>query len=257
MKPEMLEKRMRAFETMNDPAVLPGIWMVARIDGRGFTRLTKRENDFEKPFDGRFSELMVATLAHLMQSGFKVIFGYTQSDEISLLFDFQEDGFERKIRKFNSILAGEASAKFSAEFGKPAAFDCRIVQLPRDEFVVDYFRWRSADAFRNALSGYCYWKLREEGLSGTQATRELNGLSVAEKNEFLFQRGINFNDVPAWQKRGIGIVWEEYEKTGVNPKTGETKVAIRRRMKQIDDLPVGEGFGEMVRKIMVESLKNP
>ena len=31
-------------------------------------------------------------------------------------------------------------------------------------------------------------------------------MSVSQKNELLFQAGINFNDLPTWQKRGIGFV---------------------------------------------------
>jgi tRNA(His) 5'-end guanylyltransferase len=86
--------------------------MVARIDGRSFTRLTKEVAQFEAPFDARFRDLMIETTKHLMNCGFKVIYGYTESDEISLLFDPNINVFGRKTRKYNSILAGEASAKF-------------------------------------------------------------------------------------------------------------------------------------------------
>jgi len=41
MKFDDLDARMRVFETAHDYLVLPGIYMVARIDGRNFTRLTK------------------------------------------------------------------------------------------------------------------------------------------------------------------------------------------------------------------------
>ena len=60
--------------------------MVARIDGRNFTRLTKDVIKFEAPFDVRFRDMMIETTAHLMNCGFKAIYGYTESDEISLLF---------------------------------------------------------------------------------------------------------------------------------------------------------------------------
>lgn len=40
MKFDELEKRMRIFETAHDHCVLPELFMVARIDGRNFTRLT-------------------------------------------------------------------------------------------------------------------------------------------------------------------------------------------------------------------------
>jgi tRNA(His) 5'-end guanylyltransferase len=44
--------------------------------------------------------------------------------------------------------------------------------------------------------------------------------SVGYKNELLFQNGINFNDVPTWQKRGTGVYWETFQKEGFNPKLG-------------------------------------
>lgn len=74
----------------------------------------------------------------------------TESDEISLLFEQDERLFGRKLRKYNSTLAGEASATFSLLLGKRATFDCRISQLPNSSLVVDYFRWRSEDAGRNS-----------------------------------------------------------------------------------------------------------
>jgi len=57
----------------------------------------------------------------------------THSNEISLLFHPEEQNFGRKLRKYHSILAGEASAKFSILLGDIAVFDCRISQLPNIE----------------------------------------------------------------------------------------------------------------------------
>jgi tRNA(His) 5'-end guanylyltransferase len=112
MKFDELDQRMRVFETAHDICVLPQVYMVARIDGRSFTRLTKEVHKFEAPFDVRMRDMMAETTKHLMSCGFNVIFGYTQSDEISLLFNPAFSAFERKLRKYNSILASEASAKF-------------------------------------------------------------------------------------------------------------------------------------------------
>ena len=111
MKFDDLDARMRVFETAHDHRVLPGLFMIARIDGRNFTRLTKERHRFEAPYDSRFRDHMVATTGHLMNCGFRVVYGYTQSDEISLVMHRNENAFGRKLRKLNSILAGEASAK--------------------------------------------------------------------------------------------------------------------------------------------------
>jgi tRNA(His) 5'-end guanylyltransferase len=245
-----LDKKMRVFETANDPVVLPGVHIVARIDGRGFTKLTKERHAFEAPFDVRFRDHMVATTARLMECGFRVVYGYTQSDEISLLMDAAEDSFGRKVRKYNSILAGEASATFSLLLGGHAAFDCRVCQLPTRALVRDYFRWRNEDAHRNALGAHCYWMLRKAGAGVNEATNKLLGMSTADKNELLFRGGVNFNDLPLWQKRGIGLYWETYDKAGTNPKTGETVTATRRRLKHDFELPMREAYGQFIDGIL-------
>lgn len=206
MKFDDLDQKMRVFETAHDLCVLPGLHMVARLDGRSFTRLTKEVHKFEAPFDPRFRDLMLETAEHLMSGcGFNILYGYTESDEISLLFGLEENSFGRKLRKLISILASEASAKFSLSLGAMACFDCRVSQLPTLDLVVDYFRWRNEDAHRNALNAHCYWRLRKEGKNVGDATGALKGMSVADKNELLFKHGINFNDLPLWQRRGVGL----------------------------------------------------
>jgi tRNA(His) 5'-end guanylyltransferase len=250
MKFDELDRKMRVFETAADYCVLPQMFMVARLDGRSFTRLTKEVCQFEVPFDERFRNMMVATAEGLMNCGFRVVYGYTESDEISLLIAQDENQFGRKLRKYNSTLAGEASARFSLLLGQVATFDCRISQLPNLELVVDYFRWRSEDAARNALNAYCYWTLRKQGASQSEATAKLHSLSIAGKNELLFQQGINFNDVPTWQKRGVGLYWEEYEKPAQNPVTGVETIACRRRIRQDFNLPMKAEYEECLRSIV-------
>lgn len=92
------------------------------------------------PVDERFRDLIVATFEHLTGCGFGVVYGYTQSDKISLLSHPREETFERKHRRYNSVLAGEASAKFSLLLGAVAVFDCRSCELPTSAGVRNYFR---------------------------------------------------------------------------------------------------------------------
>jgi tRNA(His) guanylyltransferase len=157
------------------------------------------------------------------------------------------------VRKYNSILAGEASAKFSLLLGDHASFDCRVCQLPTPELVRDYFRWRNEDAHRNALSAHCYWMLRKGGMAAGAASERLLGMGVAEKNELLFQGGVNFNDLPNWQKRGTGLYWEDYEKPATNPRTGEAVRSVRRRIKRDFDLPMREEYGRFVEQFFTDA----
>ncbi|MBU6951073.1 tRNA(His) guanylyltransferase Thg1 family protein [Hahella sp. HN01] len=252
MKFNDLDKKMRVYETAHDFCVLPGMYIVARIDGRGFTKLTKEAHDFEAPFDVRFRDMMVATVDHLMNSGFNIVYGYTQSDEISLLFHPDDNSFNRKERKLNSLLAGEASAKFSLMLGDIGAFDSRICQLPNPRLVVDYFRWRNEDAHRNALNAHCYWAMRKEGVDPETAAARLSKVSIANKNELLFQKGVNFNELPNWQKRGVGMYWEQYEKEALNPKTGETVTAMRKRLKVDYELPMKDKYSAFIETVILQ-----
>lgn len=254
MKFDELDQKMRVFETAHDHCVLPDLYMVARLDGRGFTRLTKEIQKFEAPFDIRFRDLMLETTEYLMSGcGFRVVFGYTQSDEISLLFALNESTFHRKLRKFQSILAGEASAKFSLLLGMVAVFDCRISQLPTTDLVVDYFRWRNEDAHRNALNAHGYWLLRKQGKTVSEATAAMSGLSVGQKNDMLFQNGIQFNDLPLWQKRGSGLYWEELEKPALNPKTGETLTARRKQLRKDLELPMRDEYSHFIKTLLIQN----
>ena len=250
MKFDELDKKMRVFETAHDTNVLPEMFMVARLDGRSFTRLTKETHKFESPFDERMREIMVETVKHLMNCGFKVVYGYTQSDEISILFHQQNSTFDRKLRKYNSILSGEASAKFSLLLKDLACFDCRISQLPTKKLVVDYFRWRNEDAHRNSLNAHCYWALRKQGKEAKEATKFMEGKSVPEKNELLFQHGINFNDLPLWQKRGVGLYWETYEKKAINQLTGEKVFATRNKIKVDYELPMKDEYSKFIMNLI-------
>ena len=248
-----LDAQMRVYEQSLDQILLPELFLAARLDGNHFTRLTKEVCHFETPFDARFRDIMVETVKALMNYGFRVIYGYTESDEISLLFHPEENTFGRKVRKFNSLLAGAASAAFSIQLGQQAVFDCRIVPLPTVERVQDYFLWRQEDAHRNSLNAHCYWMLRKQGRGVLEATKMLEGQSIAFKNDLLFQNGINFDKLPSWQKRGIGVYWDTYVKEGFNPLTGETTTTERRMLKVDKELPLREEYARFIAEMLCGS----
>lgn len=192
-----------------------------------------------------------------MTCGFRVVYGYTQSDEISLLLHRDDATFGRKLRKLESVLAGEASAKFSLLLGDLGTFDCRICQLPNQGLVVDYFRWRSEDAHCNALNAHCYWALRNQGASAGTATGQLAGMSVADKNQLLFELGCNVNDLPAWQKRGTGLYWETYTREAIDPRTGAPTNAVRRRIRRELELPMKSDHETFIERLLADATGSP
>jgi tRNA(His) 5'-end guanylyltransferase len=241
---------MRALEYFHNVRLLPGAWVVLRVDGRGFSRFTAER--FEKPFDERFHDLMVQT-AQALLAELQGVYAYTESDEISVLFRPEWELFDRELEKVVSLSAALASATFTHACGSPVLFDSRAWLGARAGLVVDYFRWRQADAVRCALNGWCYWVLRKAGQGVRAATTALEGKGVAFKNELLFQHGINFNEVPAWQRRGSGLYWEAYPKEGLNPLTQEKVVALRKRIKVDRDLPMRDDYSRFLRAILQNS----
>lgn len=246
MKFDDFDAKMRIYEQSLDQNILPDMYIVARLDGRSFTRLTKEICKFEAPFDIRFRDYMVETVKYLMNCGFRIVYGFTESDEISLLFHSRDNTFGRKVRKINTTLAGEASAAFSLALGKIATFDSRVIPLPNIDRVKDYFMWRQEDAHRNSLNAHCYWMLRKEGMKKEEATKLLEGKSVSFKNELLFERGINYNELPDWQKRGMGVYYRMTEKEGYNPVTRQNVRAERRELYTDYELRIGEEYADWV-----------
>lgn len=249
---EKLDEKMRRFEQSLDQVILPEMYLAARLDGRNFTRLTKETCPFEAPFDTRFRDAMVDTVKHLLECGFRIVYGYTESDEISLLFHPKDNTFGRKTRKINSVLAGEASAHLSLRLGVAACFDSRVVPLPNPECVKDYFSWRQEDAHRNSLNAHCYWMLRKKGISAREATGMIEGKSVSWKNELLFSEGVNYNELPGWQKRGIGLYRSVYERKGYNPESGQEELCTRSRIETEMELKTGEAYREWVVSLLRE-----
>jgi tRNA(His) 5'-end guanylyltransferase len=223
---------------------------VVRVDGRSFTRLTGAR--FDKPFDPRFHELMVGTARALLEE-LQGVYAYTQSDEISVLLPRATELFDRELEKLVSIAAAIASAAFTQAFEQAAQFDARVWLGVDEAAVVDYVRWRQADADRCALNGWCYWTLVKTGRSARQASAALLRQRSEAKHELLFQHGVSFADLPAWQRRGSGLFYEAYEKEGFNPKTGEVVLARRRRVRVEEELPTGEEYAAMVRRLVASA----
>ena len=222
--------------------------MVIRVDGRGFSKLTRH---YEKPFDNSFHNLMTRVGYRIMEE-FSPCYCHTHSDEIYVVFNTAWDMFDREVEKIVSKTAGFASAVYTANSATLGTFDSRIWMGPSLEDVVDYFSWRQADAWRNCIQGYCYWTLRKNGYSKGQATNIMKNRNMSWLNESLFKHGININETTTWHRRGTAFYWETYEKEGYNPQKNETVTAFRRQIKMDEGLPMREGYRDLICSILVD-----
>ncbi len=198
-------KRYEAAET--ERYFMPLLPVYARIDGRCFSAFTR---DLNHPYDIRITRAMVETTKFLVADTQATI-GYTQSDEISLVWLQErydsEMIFSGKVQKLTSVLAGLATAKFNHVCLEDArlvdrvreqlpVFDCRDFQLPNRTEAANMFLWRERDATKNAIS---------MAARHFYPHKQLHGKTGVEMQELIFQKGQNFNDYPAFFKRGTVV----------------------------------------------------
>lgn len=182
-------------------AMMPGLPVIARLDGRAFHTFTRK---FQRPFDPHMGTAMQVVTKALVKE-FHAEVGYTQSDEITLVWR-EPRLFGGRFQKLTSVLAGYASSIFgriALTYAKNAAiawpdivpcFDCRVFQVPNPETAVDVLAWREYDAVKNSVS---------MAAQAVYSHKELHGKGRADKMDMLFAKGINWNDYPVHFKRGI------------------------------------------------------
>jgi tRNA(His) 5'-end guanylyltransferase len=207
---ESLGDRMKAYEGRLRTEALPQTPLVVRLDGRAFSGLTQ---GMERPFDLRFTRTMQRVAQDLLAESDLATLSYTQSDEISVLFDHsdwrRDMWFGGRVQKLASVMASLATARFNRylqeEMGMAAPeglFDARVIQLPNWTEAYNYLVWRERDATKNSISMAAHQHYSQS---------ELYGVSQDERQEMLFQAGVNWNDYPASFKRGTYFGVVEYE----------------------------------------------
>lgn len=208
MKNDEFGARMKEYEARETGRkFLPYIPVYARIDGRSFSKFTKKAN---RPFDDSITEAMhAATRALIEQTGATI--GYTQSDEISLVWEVTEPGeammFDGKVQKMTSVLAGIATAAFMRSLfnddvwnanhpnwmNKMPHFDARVIQLPNRTEAANMFLWRESDARKNAITMVA---------SSLFSHKELHGKSGKEKLKMIESKDVDFDSFPVHNRRG-------------------------------------------------------
>jgi len=173
-------------------------YTIIRLDGKAFHTFTR---NMQKPFDQILCNVMDETMLRLCEEIQGCQFGYTQSDEISLLLtDFEKETtdawFGGNLQKIVSVSASMATAFFNVEMDDTpdfAFFDSRAFTISGREDVMDYFIWRQDDCMRNSIAGLA---------QSLYSHKELNKKNSNEQQEMIFAKGINWNDRPGREKRG-------------------------------------------------------
>lgn len=246
MNGEEFEARLRRGEWFHRLTLPPGMWAVVRVDGRAFAALTQEQ--FAKPYDERLRDIMVAAGRALL-GDLGGIYAYTHSDEISVLLPPDYEGHGRNVEKLVSLSAGIASAEVSVAAGVAAHFDARMWVGAGLDDVLDYFTWRQADAARSALGTWSYWTLRNAGHDPQSAASSLDGLGAAEQSELLHRYGVRFDEVPIWQRRGVGIYYRSLVRSGADALGGEAPVG-RRRLHEDLELTSRDEYRAFVRAVL-------
>lgn len=205
MSRDELGDRMKIYE-QNEAGkkFMPLLPICARIDGKSFHTFTKGLNT---PYDLGFRELMTDTTIYLVKET-QANMGYTQSDEINLVW-YQDNFksqvfFEGKIHKMVSILASMTTAHFNSrktlylptKQNHMALFDSRAWQVPSMGEAANVFLWREMDATRNSV---------ESAARHYYSHKFLDKRNQAVMMDLLMEVGVNWNDYPAFFKRGTYV----------------------------------------------------
>lgn len=237
---------MKECEIFSNLKVPCGSMIVARVDGRNFSKLS-HDLQLKKPYDRRFVENMVE-ISCIFFREFNPSFIYTFSDEINILFS--EIPFGGRVEKMDSVFASFLGSAFTMIISKNQSskaanmnnlltlpsFDCRIIPLSCDG-VAEYFKIRQKESWRNCINGYAYWTLRKEH-GKDETVKILNRKKSSKIHDLLFDRGINLAETPAWQRRGVGIYKKEVLIEGYNPILKENVLTKRRKLFVDWDLPI-------------------
>ena len=205
-----LGDRMKGYENITRNHLISRMPVILRLDGRAFHTFTK---GFDKPYDITFAKAMELTMKYLCENIQGCVFGYTQSDEITLvLVDYQglntSSWFDNNIQKMVSVAASMATLEFNRKFSElmldyskmGATFDCRAFNVPKEE-VTNCVLFRQNDAIRNSIQalGQAYF-----------SHKELHGKNTEDIITMVKEKtGILWNKLPIEQQRGMCCIKDD------------------------------------------------
>lgn len=201
---------------------LMNTFMVARIDGKGFSKFTTI-HEFTKPNDLDALLLMNEAAKAVIEAFDDIFLAYGQSDEYSFVFRKESTVYKRRKEKIVSTIVSIFTAKYVSIFDKfmkrelktLPSFDCRLVLYPDLKTLRDYFSWRQVDCHINNLYNTCFWKLVLEGKKSQKEAEEILRHTLSDyKNEILFsQFNTNYSKIEPIFRKGSLVV----RRKGVDP----------------------------------------
>lgn len=212
-----LDDRQKEYENAYDIKIINRIPIIIRIDGKNFHHVTRR---LEKPYCPSMLNLMATTMLGVVREIDGAVFGYQQSDEITIVVRNDQSletqpWYGNRVQKIVSISAALATFEFSAAYlnldhderpnlaGK-IIFDARVFAVPTVGEVVNNLIFRQQDCIRNALNNATSAELTK--LHGKKAADKiLHEKSSLEREELLHSEcGIVFSThYPAAYRHGI------------------------------------------------------
>ncbi len=238
----MAEERFKAREIYKDIKALPPV--MVRADGRNFKESLARLR-FEKPYDIRFEKAMVSAGRSLIErSGLGPAWAYTFSDEVNVFFEVLP--FDGRVEKLDSVVPSylASALTLALKIDAPLAFDSRVIPLHYDD-LAGYLQWRQAEAWRNHMQSYGFYTLVKEGVAEREASGMMHGMKYEDIHEMMWKRGVNLNDTPAWQRKGVFIYKKAVEKEGYDLKKKKKVRAERTEVDELWDPPLfGSSEGE-------------
>lgn len=217
-----LGDRMKTYENAIDFKLNPCMQYVIRLDGKGFSKMIKKWK-CEKPFDERFNKAMNYASKKLFDIIPNIKAVWHGSDEISIWFqcpNVEDMYFEGRIQKLVSLTASQASVYFNKKLQELfkdntlpfGIFDSRLLQLPNEMEVSNYFIFRQRDHIRNSISGYAQYYFSH---------KELMKKNSDEKLAMMLDKGIDYNQEiksKYWSKYGTLLYKDLFD---IEKDTGE------------------------------------
>ena len=274
-KNDSLGDRMKGYENISRAYLTRRVPVIIRLDGKAFHTFTR---GLDKPFDKSLMKIMQLTMHYLCSNIQGCVFGYTQSDEITLvLTDYAtiktDAWFGYNVQKMASVSASMATMEFNRLFRKEfedmilewapdredlapleerlaklrdkqfkACFDARCFSIPVDE-VCNCLIWRQQDATRNSI---------EAVGQANFSHRQLMGKSCNEIQDMLFkEKGVNWNDFPTDCKRGSACYRVVSEEEIDDPRNPGNKITVQRKRWVVDiGIPVFSQDRQFVERFL-------